>query len=181
MPSSAFADVTYATAVVEFLPGHGAGPELPDRALGPPDGSYGNYNDCYVGLGRGYDLAGVWQGSLTLQMGLPFGNGPLTVFEVGHSYGAVDDPYDVWVGPDLQVEHFVFVGHSTGDKTVFTFWGNGSTGPFNYVRILDKDTSGYYNGADIDAVEATVPEPATTGLLAIGFAGMVMRRRQVKN
>ena len=62
-------------------------------------------------------------------------------------------------------------------KRLATLNGISSPGPFRYVKIVDTDTSGMYDGADINAVQAFTPEPATLTLLALGGLAMIRRRR----
>ncbi len=116
--------------------------------------------------------------------------------------GSDSSALDLWifeVGPDVE-DTFVEVssdganwspvgkvfGSTAGiDLDAFGF-GTGSA--FFYVRLTDDgaegDQSGVSVGADIDAVGAistrAVPEPGTLVLVAIGVAGLSMRRRSAR-
>lgn len=155
----------FAASIYEWVPGIGAWPESPGDPLGPPDL---DPNGAY-GIGQ--------QGSITLKMELPFFDQPgddLKVYEYGNSVGATDDAFDVSVSTDAQ--SFFPVGSSSGDHTTFDLANAGLTGPFRYVKIVDTNTS--FDGADIDAVQAFTPEPASMSLLALGGLALIRRRRR---
>ena len=157
----------YAESIHEFVPGLGVWPESPSDPLGAPDLDV--TTDAY-GIGRG--------GTLTLEMSFPFYDIPgadLTVYEYGTVAGGTNDSFDVYVSSDASLFHFV--GSRPGDHTMFDLSGIGASGPFLYVKIVDTDTTGMYDGADIDAVEAMVPEPATLGLLGLGGLTLLKRRK----
>jgi len=179
------ADEVWAAEVHRYEPGDGAvpGDGPADNALGPWD-TYHQNNTWYGyanGIGRG--------GLLELKMELPFGDGTgddLMVYEVGTSVGGANDPFRAWVGRD-GVNYYPQdnVGfYSAGDHSSFDISSVASFGPFLYVRICDADTSGMYDGADIDAVSANhaVPEPAAVLLAAssLGCALGALRRRRAR-
>jgi len=175
----------YGVAIHEWIPGEDYWPgQSPGDPLGPPD--FDVVNDAF-GIGRG--------GTLTLEMAVPFLDGPgadLTVYEYGSGAGGTNDPFEVWVSADAS--QYFFVGATPGDATDFELGSIGSVGPFRYVMIIDRDSSDQFDGADIDAVQAYTPENGTgpippvvpvptasllggAGLGALGLIGWWKRRR----
>jgi len=158
----------FAKSIQQWGPGDGTWPESPGDVLGPPD--FDVVNDAY-GIGRG--------GVIVLEMERPFfdqAGDDLKVFEYGSCVGGTDDSFDVSISTDGQ--SFFAIGSSSGDHTMFDVASVGSPGPFRYVRITDTDSTGQFDGADIDAVQAFTPEPATLSLLALGGVAVLFRRRR---
>ena len=186
-------EASFADVVVTYAPGDPA-PTNPYQgafnALGIPD--YAGANGCasqetctFLSLGNG--------GSATFQ----FTDNLLT--------GSGDDGFDLWIfeiGPDVEdtfveisADGITFfsvgsVGGATAGIDIDAYgFGVGST--FAFVRLTDDPnegaTGGATVGADIDAVGAistiqivpAVPEPATWGLMLLGFFGIgaTMRAR----
>jgi len=156
----------FAARIHEWIPGDGAWPESPGDPIGPPDLDV--TGDAF-GIGQG--------GSITLEMDMPFFDGPgddLKVFEYGDSAGGTDDAFQVLVSSDAACFHVL--GTSSGDHSLFDLADASLAGPFRYVKIVDLNTT--FDGADIDAVQAFTPEPATLSLLGLGGFALLRRRRR---
>ena len=153
-------------------------PQSPGDPLGEPD--FDVLGDAY-GIGRRGDPPYIGIGILTLDMGVLFSDGPgddLMVWEYGTTMGGTNDPYEVSVGDAAGV--FTEVGSSLGDPMAFDLASVAASGPFRYVRVFDADTTGKYDGADIDAVKVChivpLPPAAFLGIVGLGLAGWLKRR-----
>lgn len=159
------------------------------NALGMPDYSgggacSGNASDCsFVSLGAGGSL--VLRFIDNLLTGSNNSDLDLWIFEVG------PDVEDTTV--DISVDGFTWlnvgsVGGSTSGVDL-DYYGYGAADTFSYVRLTDVasegGTSGASVGADIDAVGAistvlaSVPEPSTLFLLALGGTALLLSRRRM--
>jgi len=110
----------------------------------------------------------------------------LWVFEIGSQ---LDDTF-----VDISADGVTWysVGKVTGSTQGVDLdaYGFGSSSQFSYVRLTDDPAeggqSGSTAGADIDAVGAistvpvnsSVPEPATSALVAAGIAAIALRRKR---
>jgi hypothetical protein len=186
---------SFADAVFDYDPlfGGGSSPSLPNRepsnALGIPEvpGSTsvractGAPADCpFVSLGSG--------GLLILE------------FTDNVLIGSDSDALDLWVfevGPDIEATFVAIssdgstwndvgrLGGTTGGVDIDAY-GFGSSDRFRFVGLRDDPSEGGSGGntpgADIDAVgaisTATVPEPATLGMLLAGLTALGAWRRR---
>jgi len=176
--SPCFGTLSYGASVYSYTPGVGSTGSQED-CLGPWD-MYWSNNVWYghaVGIGR--------EGSITVQMASPFVDGPgvdITVYEVGSSVGGANDPFDVYISTDGI--NLFFVGSSSGDHTSFDISGVASGLSFNYITVVDRDSTGLYDGADMDDFvgKYPVPEPCSLLLFGLGsswvsFSRLLRRRR----
>lgn len=184
--------VSFADAVVGYSVGTGgvsAANSGAANALDVPDYSgggacAGNVSDCsFVSLGAGGSL--VLQFIDNLLTGSNSSDFDLWIFEVG------PDVEDTYVDISADGSSWFSVGSVGGSTSGIDLdaYGFGAADAFGFVRLTDVagegGTSGASAGADIDAVGAistilaSVPEPSTVILLALGISALLLSRRRL--
>ncbi len=135
-------DVSFADAVVEFIPGKPKG-RAPKGSLGPAQGRLLTLKDCAT--------LGI-KGILTLYFednSISDVNGPdIYVFEIGQI-----EPTNIEISKNGT--HWINVGKIEGGTAgldIHDYVQPGDT--FNYIRLTDLDTYSGMPGADVDAVAA---------------------------
>lgn len=171
-------DISFADAVVSFLPGPDvAAPHLDSsQVLGAPDGNHLSLGDDGSVIVQFTDNSLTTSGDATAD---------LHIFEVGR----VVEVFNVAISQDLV--NWIDLGDLSGQPTSIDIDGVAGVVQFaqySYVRLTDigpNQTPSPFGEADIDAIGAissappvAIHAPGALAFLGLGFAAMMLRRRR---